>query len=45
MAHMRTGQLTAATEWRRHLRSEKRTVWKAERKAQRLDAVLRLAEG
>jgi hypothetical protein len=44
MAHIRKGQLTAAKEWWRHLRHTKRDFWKAERKAQRLDAITQIAE-
>jgi hypothetical protein len=44
MASVKKGQLTAPPEWWVHLRKEKRTFWKAERKAQREDAKARTAE-
>lgn len=33
MATVKNGMLTAAPEWWKHLREEKRTFWKGERKA------------
>jgi hypothetical protein len=45
VAHIHTGQLTAAKEWAKHLRFwGKRDFWKRERKAGRVDAATRLAE-
>ena len=40
MAHKRKGQLTVSGEWARHLRPwHRREFWKAERQAQRLQAL------
>jgi len=44
MAYAHNGQLTRAPEWWRHLRSTKRVFWKAERKAQRLAAVVLITD-
>jgi hypothetical protein len=45
MAHVHKGQLTSSPQWWRHLRDDKRTFWKAERKAQRFEAKARATEG
>ncbi|MBX9859527.1 MAG: hypothetical protein K2Y20_08060 [Sphingomonas sp.] len=45
MAHVRKGQLTRTPQWWVHLREFKRVFWKAERKAQRLEAARRIATG
>jgi len=44
MAHVRKGQLTRSPEWWVHLRDSKRVFWKAERKAQRREALARADE-
>ena len=38
MSTVKHGQLTASTEWRKHLRWYKRPFWKGERRAARCDA-------
>lgn len=44
MATVKSGHLTAAGEWWRHLRSTKRAFWKGERRAGKRDACERAQE-
>lgn len=42
MASVKSGQQTRPPEWWRHLRAEKRTFWKSERKVAKQDAAARV---
>lgn len=45
MAGVKKGNVTPPPQWWRHLREEKRTFWKAERKAARTGANREALEG
>lgn len=44
VANVKAGQLTPPPEWWRHLRGAKRTFWKRERRAAKVESQQRVGE-